>query len=96
MGRKKPRRNLVDQIVARLSREYQSDEKLQRIIEIESEFGIRMGLFQPSDDFFPPEFLPGGFGAGLGHGVHFVIWESMLADDRLSKEGEFENGIEGN
>ncbi len=57
MGRKKAYRNLVDQIVAGLRREYQSNEKFERIVEIESEFGIRMGTFQPIDDFFKPEFL---------------------------------------
>ena len=73
MGLEKACRNLVDQIVAGLRREHQSDQQFERILEIQREFGIRMGLLEPSDDFFQPEFLPGGFGAGLGHGVHFVI-----------------------
>ena len=73
MGLEEAWRNLVDQIVTGLRREYQSDQKFERILEVESEFRIRMGLLQPSDDFFQPEFLPGGLGAGLGHGVHFVI-----------------------
>ncbi len=48
------RRDLVDQIVARLSCEDERDQELQWVLVIEIELGVGIGFLQPLDDFDYP------------------------------------------
>src|SRR5574341_1659412 len=78
--------DLIDQIVARLGREDQGDEQLQRSGEIEIELGVGMDSFEGFDD--GSESIPQvGAGRFLLHACHFGFAAKYGSKKRVAKGG---------
>jgi hypothetical protein len=88
VGLEKFRRNLVDQIVARLSCEDQRDQELQRVFVIEIELGVGMGILKPLDDFDYPGVIRR---AGLficARRDHFSFYSKYASKKPTTKGGK--------
>jgi len=72
-------RDFVDEVVARLRREDQCNQQLQRIAEVEVELGVAVDPFEASDDLFEPHLLVAGIGASLTDGVRFSFHEKYVS-----------------
>ncbi|MEA2659658.1 MAG: hypothetical protein QOF64_2254 [Candidatus Binatota bacterium] len=66
--------DLIDEIVARLRREDQRDQQLERVPEVEVELGIRMDFFEPGKDLFYSCLFVTGRGVLFAGCAHFGFW----------------------
>ena len=80
--------DLVYEIVPRLGRQDQSDEKFERIAEVEIEFGVGMDLFEPANDLFDELCFARGFCDRFSWGGHFGFHRKYATQKRSCQREE--------